>query len=594
MHGTGLFVLLRLRKLPNFRKRNSELKVSYRLNAFQLILLFAIICTLVFLTVLTGDISRGASKDVNLFSSAELASTSLLFAQRESLAYTTRFAQWVGGEVDRRDVQIARALLAQRLNVITSSNLTSGALFSQDYFKNLDEADKILATAHPGILPRSEAKTIELQSKAFIDSMLIETRKLVVVYQNNLDLVLAKAAVDRRHKAEQSLFVLLLFLALALIFFASLIFTLVKQYRANTKANVEQLRLITEANMQLSQSRMVVDQLEILDERKNIFITTVNHELRTPLTSIVGYIEILRSKLEGMADAELIKIIEVLERNSNNLLNLVQDILSLTNLETGASGLLKSENDVIEIINDAILSLTPLAEASHISITLSVEAGLQTAIHANRNQFSEIITNLLSNAIKFSKDGSSVRVHIDKGVTNKPTKMLRISVSDQGIGIPELELENVFSSFFRASNARKSGISGTGLGLAIVSRIVEEHHGSITVESTLNVGTTFRVEVPIYVSEIDEYIDSHQIDVLVRAIVAIETSTISDLRNVCHEMIGVLGFYGLESMGSEISKFSTWLKANETTEEDQIFLRRDKLLEVLGSCLTQLRDTKEI
>ena len=272
----------------------------------------------------------------------------------------------------------------------------------------------------------------------------------------------------------------------------------------------------------------------------------------------------------------------------------MQDILSLTNLETGASGLFKSENDVIEIINDAILSLTPLAEASHISITLSVEDGLQTAIHANRNQFSEIITNLLSNAIKFSKDGSSVRVHIDKGVTNKPTKMLRISVSDQGIGIPELELENVFSSFFRASNARKSGISGTGLGLAIVSRLVEEHHGSITVESTLNVGTTFRVEVPIYVSEIDEYIDSHQIDVLVRAIVAIETSTISDLRNVCHEMIGVLGFYGLESMGSEISKFSAWLKANETTEEDQIFLRRDKLLEVLGSCLTQLRDTKEI
>ena len=594
MLGTGRYVQLRLRKLPNFRKQNPELKVGFSLNAFQLVLLFAIISTLVSLTVLTGDISRGASKDVNLFSSAELASTSLLFAQRESLAYTTRFAQWVGGEVERRDVQIARALLAQRLNVITSSNLTAGALFSQDYFKNLDEADKILASAQPGILPRSEAKAIDIQSKAFIDSMLIETRKLVVVYQNNLDLVLAKAAVDRRHKAEQSLFVLLLFLALALIFFASLIFTLVKQYRANTKANLEQLRQITEANMQLTQSRMVVDQLEILDERKNIFITTVNHELRTPLTSIVGYIDILRAKIEDTADDELLKVIEVLERNSENLLNLVEDILSLTNLESGASGLLKSENDVTEIINDAMLSLSPLAEASHITITLSVEEGIPTAIDANRNQFSEIITNLLSNAIKFSNDGVSVHVHVDKGITNKPTKMLRISVSDQGIGIPQSELENVFSSFFRASNARKSDITGTGLGLAIVSRIVEEHHWSITVESTLNVGTTFRVEVPMYLSEIDEYIDAHKIDVLVRAIVAIETSKVSELGSVCHEMIGVLGFYSLESMGSEISKFSTWLKANETTDEDQILNRRDKLLEVLGSCLAQLRDTREI
>ena len=594
MLGIGRCALLRSRKLPKFAKRNSELKGSFRLSTFQLILLFGIICVLVFLTVLTGDISRGASKDVNLFSSAELASTSLLFAQRESLAYTTRFAQWVGGEVERREVQIARALLAQRLNVITSSNLTSGDLLSHDYFMNLDEADKILAAAQPGILPRSEAKAIEIQSKAFIDSMLIVTRKLVVVYQNNLDLVLAKAAVDRRHKAEQSLFVLLLFLFLALVFFASLIISLVRQYRANTEANAEQLRLINEANTQLSQSRMVVDQLEILDERKNIFITTVNHELRTPLTSIVGYIDILREKLAESADDDVKRVIEVLERNSENLLNLVQDILSLTNLESGASGLLKSENDVTEIINDAILSLTPLAEASHIAITLEVEEGLQTEIYANRNQFSEIITNLLSNAIKFSKDRSSVRVHVDRGVTNKPKKMLRISISDQGIGIPEGELENVFSSFFRASNARKSEISGTGLGLAIVSRIVEEHHGSITVESTLNVGTTFRVEVPMYVSEIDEYIDTHKIDVLVRAIVAIETSTISELGSICHEMIGVLGFYSLESMGREISKFSIWLKANATSDENEILDRRAKLVEILENALVQLRDSREI
>lgn len=476
------------------------------MKALQLVLLTAVIATLVALAFFSSDISRSASKDIKLFSSAELSSTSFIVVQRESLAYTTRYTQWLGGDIERREVQIARALLAQRLNVVTSSRLTIDQQLSQRYFENLAKSDRLLASSQPGYLPSRFADTIRNESKAFIDAMLLETRSLVAIYQDALHQLLEKSALNRNFKAKRLLYVLYLFFVLSLMLFALFAYTLGRQHRRNSIANSEQLRLISESTGKLADSRLVVDQLELLDERKNIFISTVNHELRTPLTLIVGYIDILREKFAGVNDEGLTEIVDVLERNSNNLLDLVQDILSLTNLESGSIGLLKSEVDLKEIAGDSILLLSPLAEAAQVSITLEIEEGLQTRILANRSQFLEVITNLLGNAIKFSRRGGAILISIDKGLSEKTIRMLQISVSDEGIGIPEPELNQVFSSFFRASNVRNSEIKGTGLGLAIISRIIEEHQGNITVESTLNVGTTFRVKVPVFVLERDELI----------------------------------------------------------------------------------------
>lgn len=549
---------------------------------------------MVALTFLSSDISRGASRDIKLFNSAELSSTSLIVVQRESLAYTTKFSQWLGGDIERRDVQIARALLAQRLGAVVSSNLSIGTQMSQRYFENLSNSDAILNDAQPGYLSRQEANKIKSRSIEFIDAMLLETRSLVAAYQRALDQVLEKSAIDRHDRAEKALLLLYIFLVISLIFFSSIVYSLRKQYRQNYHANLEQLRLINEAVAQLSETRMVVDQLELRDERKNIFISTVNHELRTPLTAIVGYIDILREKCEEEDDDELKKIIEVLDRNSKSLLNLVQDILSLTNLESGSTGLLKSEIDLKEVASDAILLLAPLADSSHVSVDLKVEEGLSTQVLANRNQFLEVITNLLGNAIKFSKPEGTVRVLIQKSATTEKIKMLQISVSDDGIGIPEDELEEIFSSFFRASNTRDSKITGTGLGLAIASRIIEEHHGNITVDSVLGKGTTFRVQLPVFILEIDEFIHSRKEDVLIKAIVALETCTISELRDTCHEMLGVLGFYDLEGSGREISKLATWFKANEGSQVSEIISRKLDVVERLRGNLAELKSMKEM
>ena len=279
---------------------------------------------------------------------------------------------------------------------------------------------------------------------------------------------------------------------------------------------------------------------------------------------------------------------------NDKLLNLVEDILSLTNLESTSSGLLKTEVDLKEVTENAILALTPLSEAAHISINLNVQEGLATEILANRNQFTEVLTNLISNAIKFSRPGGAVGIVIEEGSANELSKMLQISISDEGVGIPEAELDNVFASFFRASNVRNSEIVGTGLGLAIVSRIVEEHHGSITVESTLDIGTTFRVEVPVFDPEIDEFIQGRKSGVLHRAIVALETCTLSELENITHEMRGVLGFYDLEEQGAAIADFETWLKRSDRAQDSEILIRKNNLLSVLRENLTELNNLKEM
>lgn len=498
----------------------------------------------------------------------------------------------MAGDIERRDVQIARALLAQRLSVVTSSNLSIGQQLSQRYYENLTNSDELLSRSQPGFLPRSLANEFKAEAKSFIDGMLLESRSLVAAYQTALNQVLEKSAKERQDNAKEALYFLFLFLGLSLILIASFVYTLGRQYRDASRVNMEQLRLISESISQLSEARSVVSQLELLDERKNIFISTVNHELRTPLTSIVGYIDILRDKLDGVSDEELTKIIDVLERNSTNLLNLVQDILSLTNLESGSTGLQKSEVDLKEITRDAILLLAPLSETKNVSVELDVKESSPSSILANRNQFLEVLTNLLGNAIKFSKPGASVRVTIERVSEQSLPEKLLLKVSDTGIGIPEAEQREIFSSFFRASNARSSGISGTGLGLAIVSRIIQEHQGNIRVESVLDQGTTFSVEVPVFNAEIEHFIDSRKEDVLSKAIIALETCTISELRETCHEMSGVLGFYDLEASGREISNLAAWFKANSGEQESEIISRKLDVVERLRGNLAELKRIK--
>jgi chemotaxis protein histidine kinase CheA len=146
------------------------------------------------------------------------------------------------------------------------------------------------------------------------------------------------------------------------------------------------------------------------------------------------------------------------------------------------------------------------------------------------------------------------------------------------MGIPKEDIPKLFTRFFRASNAVSGQIQGTGLGLAIVSRILEIHKAFIKVESTPGVGSSFIIDFPRFVSEIDRHVSTNRINVLHKAIVAIRESPRQELIQACHQMSGAVGFYSLELEMNLISQMQHWLEANPEATLEEIDLKKDQLV----------------
>jgi signal transduction histidine kinase len=229
-----------------------------------------------------------------------------------------------------------------------------------------------------------------------------------------------------------------------------------------------------------------------LDDRRSEFLAVVSHELRTPLTSIVSFSELLRGEAAGLS-ADGVRFLDIIERNADRLLRLIDDLLMLNRLESGALPLEVEEVVIPDLVAEAVKSAVPVAAKSR--VTIHLDEGEGPPIHADPRRLLQVLDNLIGNAVKFSHVGGLVRVS---------AKYLRgswrIDVSDTGIGIPADEAARLFGPFTRGSNARIAGLPGTGLGLSIVKSLVEMHGGHVTVESELDVGTTFSVFLPLRAS----------------------------------------------------------------------------------------------
>lgn len=237
----------------------------------------------------------------------------------------------------------------------------------------------------------------------------------------------------------------------------------------------------------------LVEKLRALDKAKSDFLSTVSHELRTPLTSIVGYIELLRDEETGprpLSPPQL-HMLDVVDRNANRLRALIEDLLTLSRIESGGFGSRKEPVDLCLLVASAAEAIRPAAEAA--SVTLETHCPSRPLIlEADSDQLDRVMMNLLSNAVKFTPKGGKVTVRAeDRGGESV------LSVSDTGIGIPAAEQEKLFQRFFRASNATDAAIPGTGLGLTIVRTIVANHGGEMEVHSEEGRGTTFTARLPI-------------------------------------------------------------------------------------------------
>ena len=238
------------------------------------------------------------------------------------------------------------------------------------------------------------------------------------------------------------------------------------------------------------QQRESMRRLQELDRAKDAFISNVSHELRTPLTSISGYLELISEGDLGPLSRGMGQAIDVVSRNTVRLRVLVEDLLTLSAYDSSGVRLERTTVDVTGLLHECHGALLPTLTRRRLDVELDPAPDLRS-IRADRTQLERIVLNLLSNAVKFTEDGGRVRVTAG----NSPSGVV-LTVSDTGIGIPADEQERIFSRFFRSSLSMTAEIQGTGLGLALTKTLVEQHGGTITVDSTEGVGTTVTVLLP--------------------------------------------------------------------------------------------------
>lgn len=257
--------------------------------------------------------------------------------------------------------------------------------------------------------------------------------------------------------------------------------------RALQRHHAEQLAnsLLVEALQRESESAR---ELRALNRAKDDFIATVSHELRTPLTSISGYAEMLQ--LNGDLEGQQLEFVDAIARNAARLTTLTYDLLLLSGLSSRGMPMDMVEVDLATTAAHAWEIVVPLAAERHLDIALHVP-DVPALVVGDAAQLERVVVNLLGNAIKFSEHRGSVTCRIL--VTQHEVVL---EVRDTGIGIPADEIDALFDRFFRGSAAHHRAIQGTGLGLNIVATIVQQHGGTVAVESEVGRGTTFSVHLP--------------------------------------------------------------------------------------------------
>jgi two-component system phosphate regulon sensor histidine kinase PhoR len=233
-----------------------------------------------------------------------------------------------------------------------------------------------------------------------------------------------------------------------------------------------------------------VTHLRQVEEMRREFVANVSHELRTPLSIFRGYLETLLDD-PHQPPGELLRILEIMERHSDRLNALVEDVLSLARLESPGAELSLSEVDLPELLHSIMRDWEKRFAAKQLKSHLNFPGNLPL-LEADEARLQEVIYNLLDNAVKYSQPGGTVflRAEIDG-------ERVRISVADQGVGIPEADLPRIFERFYRADKARSRELGGTGLGLSIVKHIVQLHGGTVEAKSEPGKGTTISVLLPI-------------------------------------------------------------------------------------------------
>jgi len=250
----------------------------------------------------------------------------------------------------------------------------------------------------------------------------------------------------------------------------------------NIKSKDELGELAKSLNIMAGELQQKMENLKQMDRVRTDFVANVSHELKTPLTLIKGYIETLEDR--AINDTEKArKFISIIKEHANRLENIIEDLLSLSELELSKDCLSKTEFDMKKVINEVTLGFGYALDAKRQILSVNHQ-GDDFRIKADRDKIEQSIVNLIDNAVKYTNEAGHINV-----LLLEQQNEITITIQDDGIGIPAEDIGRVFERFYRVDKARSRELGGTGLGLGIAKHIVLAHNGQISIESEINKGT---------------------------------------------------------------------------------------------------------
>ena len=236
----------------------------------------------------------------------------------------------------------------------------------------------------------------------------------------------------------------------------------------------------------------MANRLAQLDRLKAEFVSIASHELKTPINVILGYIELLEDGIYGKLQDQQREVCETIASQARNLTRLVRRLLDVSRFEAGGGALECRQLNLPRFLDTLQSSFSVLAMQRSVQFQVTRSPSLPAEVRWDEDRMSEVLGNLLSNAFKFTPRGGRVELTVEAENSD-----ILIQVSDTGAGIPPEQLPRIFQKFYQADNQAKASAKGSGLGLAIAKEIVEAHGGTISAQSTVGQGATFRIILPV-------------------------------------------------------------------------------------------------
>ena len=380
-----------------------------------------------------------------------------------------------------------------------------------DYKRNIepsvDSMTRVAPFEYNAAVRGDTAAADSLSSKAFIPA-LTRAESLVKTAEHALQ---ARTSGDAEREAVQIRFIAsasVIALVLAIVVAAAVAFWLTRSIsgpildlRAGMRAVADgdlTYRLGTvrdksdEFGQLASSFTEMARQLQELDKLKAEFVSIASHELKTPINVMIGYLQLLEEGVYGPVDQRHAEVHRTLVTQANTLARLVKQLLDISRFEAGGGRLELRTVRLEDMLAELERSFHVLAVQREIEFTVEREEGLPREVYWDGDRIDEVVGNLLSNAFKFTPHGGSVSLALEP---DDGSVIMR--VRDTGAGIAPDQLPRIFEKFYQADNQRAARAGGTGLGLAIAKEIVEAHGGWISCESTVGVGTTFTIRLPV-------------------------------------------------------------------------------------------------